>query len=162
MEPNERSEASAAQPEFVLRGGQAADQDFVRDSWRRNYDYAPCPGGVPEYIVTQGAVIDQALRTSEVVIACPPERPEQILGWICARHLDVVHYLYVKPYYRRHGIATALLRLVLRTGTKAVYTSHRWVRPHAEGIGAIVADWQRATGGRLNYNPALIFGGEQR
>lgn len=161
MEPSERSDEPAAQPEFVLRGGQDADLDFVRDSWRRNYDYAPCPGGVPEYIATQSQFIETCLRSSEVVIACPPARHEQILGWVCARERDVVHYVYVKPYYRRHGIAKALLGVVLRTGTRAIYITHRWQRPHAEGIGAIVTGWQRA-GGVVNYNPALIYGPQRQ
>jgi GNAT superfamily N-acetyltransferase len=158
MEAHPRDDQSAAQPEFVLRGAQGDDLAFVADSWRRNYlgDDKLTPGD-QERRCWQGAAIDVCLRSSQVVIACPPERHQQILGWVCAAEGNVVHYVYVKPYYRRHGIARALLGLVLRTGTKDIHVSHRWVRPHAEGIGAIVADWQRA-GGRMHYNPALIFG----
>ena len=148
-------------PGFVLRGAQAADLDFVRASWRRSYDYRPCPGGVREYIETQSAVIEQCLRTSEVVIACPrpAEQHGQILGWVCARASDVIHYVFVKPYYRRNRIATALLNVVVQPRAQVVFTTHDFDNvPHKrDGIRTIVAQ-ARQRGLSFTYNPALIFG----
>ncbi len=161
MEPSE-SESPGPAPDLAwqLRPMEPGDRAFVESSWRRNYDYAPCPGGVEEYIATQSQVIATCLATSDVLVACPAERPEQILGWCCYRRPAVVHYVYVKPYYRRVGIGRVLLEYAMRGPLPAtVYTTHRWQRPHADGIGVIVAGWKRG-GGILEYNPALIFGGK--
>ncbi len=160
MEPSE-SESPVPAPDLAwqLRQMEPGDRAFVESSWRRNYDYAPCPGGVEEYIATQSQVIATCLATSDVLVACPAERPEQILGWCCYRRPTVVHYVYVKPYYRRHGIGRALLWEALDDGGRgpSVYTTHRWQRPHADGIGYICTRMQR-DGVRIEYNPALIFG----
>lgn len=147
---------------FVLRAAEPTDLAFIASSWRRNYDSAEntrCPGGIAEYIETQGAVIDQCLASSNVTVACPPERTEQILGWCCYRHGPVVHYIYVKPYYRRAGIGRALLKYVVDV-SRTVYITHAWRRPHGEGIGVIVGK-ARTAGIALSYNPALIFGGKR-
>lgn len=163
MEPNEPSEASAAQPEgFRLRPADLAQPKelaFIESSWRRSYDYRPCPGGVPEYIATQGAVIDQALRTSEVLVACSTERDQQIFGWCCFR-TGVVHYVFVKPYYRRMGIGKTLLAAAGAAHAPTVFASHDWENaPHKrDGIRTIVAQARHA-GVQVIYNPALIFGG---
>lgn len=194
MEPNERSEASAAQPEgFRLRPAdltQPKELAFIESSWRRSYDYRPCPGGVPEYIATQGAVIDQALRTSEVLVACSTERTQQIFGWCCFRGPSVIHYVFVKPYYRRMGIAAAMLsaaapprpcgpcvgtgsvagpvdgpnvscRLCGGSGKAPVYTSHDWENaPHKRDGIRTIVAQARHAGVQVIYNPALIFGGK--
>lgn len=144
---------------FVLRAAEPTDLAFIASSWRRNYDSAEntrCPGGIAEYIETQGAVIDQCLRSSNVVVACPPERREQILGWMCWRGGPVIHYVYVKPYYRGAGIGARLLGAAINQA-RTVYVTHAWRRPHGEGIGVIVGK-ARTAGIALSYNPALIFG----
>lgn len=162
MEP-EASESPEQAPDVLLRPGEPGDMDFVASSWRRNYDAAyqsiVCPGGIGEYIATQSQVIDVCLRTSEVVVAHPPGRREQILGWCCYREPSVVHYVFVKPYYRRAGIGRWLLRAALGRPPvgPVVFTTHRWNFKHAEGIGAICTRVQR-DGVRIEYNPALIFG----
>jgi ribosomal protein S18 acetylase RimI-like enzyme len=158
MEP-ERSESPAPAPDlaWMLRPMEPGDRAFVESSWRRNYDYAPCPGGVDEYIATQSQMIASCLATSDVLVAHPQERHEQILGWACFRRPSTVHYVYVKPYYRRAGIGRALLEHAVDGVPKAVYITHQWRRPHAEGIGVIAAGWMRG-GGVIEYNPALIFG----
>jgi acetyltransferase (GNAT) family protein len=167
MEPSEQS-ASDQQPidGFVLRPwrpDEPTERAYVESTWRRNYDQAEntrCPSGIFEYIETQGQVIEQCLRTSSVRVACPPERPEQILGWCCYREGPVVHYVYVKPYYRRRGLGLSLLGRALGLPmARQVYTTHAWRRPHGEGIGVLVGQ-ARAMGIVLHYNPALIFGGK--
>lgn len=169
MEPQRSDEASAAQPEgFRLRPAdltQPKERAFIESSWRRSYDYRPCPGGVAEYIATQGAVIDQALLTSDVLVACSTEREQQIFGWVCFRRPATLHYVFVKPYYRRMHIGVALLEGALRSPAYPVpntlYTSHDWENaPHKrDGIRTMVAAARRA-GVQAIYNPALIFGGK--
>lgn len=159
--------APAEAPEdfrFALRAGEPADLAFVADSWRRSYsdgDWTRCPGGLSEYIATQRAVIMQALATSEVLIAHPEERTEQILGWACFRRPAVVHYVYVKPFCRQLGIAWKLLTAAFgKTPPGCIYSTHGWRRPADKGRGVrALAEAAKSVGIALEYNPALIFGG---
>lgn len=166
-EPDGTVTITSVGPAFVLRAAEPTDLAFIASSWRRNYDSAEntrCPGGIAEYIETQGAVIDQCLRSSNVTVACPPERTEQILGWCCHRIGPVIHYVYVKPYYRGAGIGMRLLGAAMyrdeNPPSRTVYVTHAWRRPHGEGIGVIVGK-ARTAGIALSYNPALIFGGKR-
>lgn len=163
------NEVNPAPFRFALRKGEPDDLRFVGESWRRHYsdsNWARCPGGKDEYIATQKQVIATALATSEVLVAYPAEprnEPQQILGWVCYRRPSVVHYVFVKPYYRQQGIGRALLITALPAladlKTK-VYVTHGWRPPHGKGDGInAVMDRAQRLGIRLELNPALIFGG---
>lgn len=151
---------------FALRVGEGGDFGFIRESWRRSHGCAPttrCPGGVSEYVRTQNQAIATALATSDVLVAYPeaPERaPSLVMGWICYRG-KVVHYVYVKPAYRRAGIGRALLDAALVETPTEVWTSTDVRRPadgRGEGVRAVL-ERARSLGVHLEYNPALIFGG---
>jgi hypothetical protein len=161
----------------ALRTGCEADRPFIESTWRRNYErvgrWTSCPGGVQEYIATQAQVITTCLATSEVLVACPAERPEQILGWCCFRRPATVHYVFVKPYYRESGLALRMLTEALGElpqeplpsgqPVRKVYSTHVTRRGGAETEGA--AELLYAAGRRgyfIEYNPALIFGGGTR
>lgn len=157
---------------FALRKGELDDLRFVGESWRRHYsdsNWARCPGGKDEYIATQKQVIAQALSTSDVLVAYPeaPRREaQQILGWVCYRRPAVIHYVFVKPYYRKAGIARALLITALPAlagghlpGGAKVFVTHGWRPPHGKGDGInAIMDRAHRLGVRLELNPALIFG----
>ena len=153
------NEGNEAEFRFGIRAGTPEDMDFIADSWRRSYDDSPwtrCPGGLKEYIATQSQVIQQCLRTSKVLVAYPqaPENvPSQIMGWLCHRG-PVLHYVYVKAPFRRHGIGSELL-------TKAIMWD-----PAAATLFSTHAPPLYLRGGwfgklRVSYNPALIFGGTE-
>lgn len=172
MEPDEEAAPgptdSPDSPWRVRKFDPAQDIDFVVVSWRRNYECADitrCPGGNEEYRRTQTAVILAAIAqgSSNTLVAYPVERPEQILGWACGRP-SVLHYVYVKPYYRRHGIGWALAAAVAAVDPNlfypnAVHLTHspRGPRERRQGATAMVAKARRL-GLRMEYNPALIFG----
>jgi len=158
--------------EFGLRPGEPADLDFISGSWRRSYDDAPstrCPGGLPEYISTQGQVIEQCLKTSSVLVAyprAPEEDTWQILGWVCfrkVRSLTVLHYVYVKPSWRnkRERVGSGLLDTALQAEPGVIandlFHTHLPGRDLVKDVGAIhtTASLQRRY--RIRYNPALIF-----
>jgi GNAT superfamily N-acetyltransferase len=63
-------------------------------------------------------VIEQLLDKSVVLVATTNEEPDVILGWACYEQgvgnescglPPVIHYVYVKPSFRKCGIATKLL-----------------------------------------------------
>jgi GNAT superfamily N-acetyltransferase len=68
-----------------------------------------------------------ARRGAQMVIACDPERPDIIRGWLCFEraHVPVLHYLLVKREHQRRGIGRALVAASRATGD-CIYTfSHR-------------------------------------
>lgn len=161
--PDNQVNEDAWDGRFEVRAGVADDRAFIEASWRRSYSPTPwtrCPGGLEEYKATQGKVIETALASSAVLVAYPaandqrPARPEQILGWLCHRG-PVLHYLYVKPYYRRQGLAKALIVQAL-AGAAVAYTTHGVSR---RGEACALLTWLTSYGRELNHNPALIFGG---
>lgn len=152
---------------FAIRPGRPSDHHFIGESWRRHYSssaWARCPGGLDEYIATQKAVIAQCLATSQVLVAYPDmdehREPDQVLGWICYRAPATVHYLFVKPYYRRKGIGRNLLlaALAVERWPDRLYATHGWRFPPGKGAG-ITGLLSRVKPTLIEYNPALIFGG---
>lgn len=144
-----------------VRVGEPGDIAFITDSWLRSYacdQWTSCPGGPREYFDTQRQVVAACLQSSEVLVACPEDGLDQILGWLCWRP-HVLHYVYVKPYYRRRGVGMLLLERAF-AGIERLHVTHGAKRPHGErgaGCRALVAkaDAMRV---EIEVNPALIFG----
>jgi GNAT superfamily N-acetyltransferase len=147
-----------------FRPAEPGDMHFVADSWRRSYiDYQHlrAPGGLAECVDTQQRVIMECLKTSSVLVAYPAEpepSQQQILGWCCYRRgplVDppaglVLHYLYVKAPFRRHGIGRALFDAI-EAERGQLYSTHLLPRQHRTGwLGQL----------RILHNPALIFGAQ--
>jgi GNAT superfamily N-acetyltransferase len=66
-----------------------------------------------------------------------PENDDHLMGWMMAEQgLPLVHYIYVKPVYRRQGVARTLLASVpaLASASPVLYCSH-W-SPSAQTLSA--------------------------
>lgn len=90
------------------------DREFIRDSWRKSYRESPrtCRWPTEAYAVWISAEMDRLLQRSEVRVARPGDWPEGIVGWVAAEQQPeafVVHYAFVKPLFRRHGVLTRLV-----------------------------------------------------
>lgn len=87
------------------------------------------------YFAIYEPIVKQLLARSTVAVATLPEEPDVVLGWMAIED-DVLHYLLVKPRWRRLGIARWLLGQL--GDINAVYTH----RP-APSVGArlIPASW---------------------
>jgi GNAT superfamily N-acetyltransferase len=124
---------------FALRMAEPTDVNFVYDSWLRSYEYQTgdeaadarvcrscgrmgrrrdVSGGEAnaeihpsDYWPGQRQRIDRLLATTAaVIVAHPAETPSVIAGWACVdNHPDVVHYVYVREFYRKRGIAKRLI-----------------------------------------------------
>lgn len=115
---------------WAIRPAVEADYPFVMDSWQKATRDEPWSGNVPNNMVA--AVLQEALkqllmRGARVLIACNPERSDQIVGWVCAeagREAEkVVHAIYTKRPFRRMGVARQLLAAVgLRPDDPFPYT----------------------------------------
>jgi|1185.fasta_scaffold518409_1 GNAT superfamily N-acetyltransferase len=114
--------------DYRLRAFVEADRQLVRDSWRRSYsgpwsDFARAPT-FDAFMRGQSAAMDHALASSEAVIACAPDLDDQILGWICFRRPDVLHYLFVKTDFRGHGLGGALFAEAFPPSVERIYSTH--------------------------------------
>lgn len=97
---------------WKIRPSTKEDVSFVMDSWLRSFRKSPYSGVVPRnlYVQVYSECIRQLLaRGARLMVACNPEAPEQILGFICYESPGVLHYVYVKELYRDSGIAKSLV-----------------------------------------------------
>ena len=60
------------------------------------------------YFALYEPIVKQLLARSTVAVATLPENPDVVLGWMAIED-DVLHYLLVKPRWRKLGIAKWLL-----------------------------------------------------
>lgn len=74
-----------------------------------------------------GPVVNDAFARSTIVIASSPEVTDSVLGWM-ATEGNTIHYVFVKPRWRRIGVARKLL-----AGAESVPVSYsheppRWAK----------------------------------
>jgi hypothetical protein len=96
---------------------------FVVKSWLSSFRKSDWAGPIPnnEYERVYTGTINQLLaRGATVLVACNPDNPNHILGWLCYEFTrdgrPVVHYVYVKSLWRQAvkrygtavGVATSL------------------------------------------------------
>ncbi len=96
---------------IALRPMKIEDYNFISNSYLKSYRNAP---GVsildnPTYYSEFKRRLDYLLLTSECVVACHIDDPDQIFGYRIGS-VPVLHYVYVKYPFRRFGVAKALLK----------------------------------------------------
>lgn len=115
-----------------IRIRRANDEDipFIFSSWLKSFRtswFAKLIAN-PIYFDQHHKVIENVLKTSEVLVACNNEDIGQIYGYICAERIDgvfVVHFTYIKHPFRKMGIAKELLNVFDHDlGNAAFYTHH--------------------------------------
>lgn len=98
--------------EFVVVDGIHNAKNLIYATWLRSYQASsPATKTIPreQFFSGHHQVLDRIFsRSPEVRLAVLPEDPEVVLGWL-VREKSIVHYVYVKPAFRRYGIARALL-----------------------------------------------------
>lgn len=100
------------------------DLEYIRSTWLSSYRTSPYAGVVPNNLFDDvyGETITQLiLRGMRFVVVANPADPSLLLGWLAYevshapppyRDEYVVHYLFVKPAYRRLGVASQALASV--------------------------------------------------
>jgi hypothetical protein len=125
----------------TLRDAVQADRRLIGDSWCKTL--LGCSDSNPRgvgplaamqrslYFSSQEALIDAILRDSgtKVVVACAPEAPEHVFGWVCASPSErMLHFVYVSWAERRFGVGSSLIRSVFdQVGEKPIVLTH-WTR----------------------------------
>jgi hypothetical protein len=111
------------------------DHSLVLNSWLESYRKAPSSHRLPSgvYYTRMRRTAERLLSHSDVKIARPPDWPEGVLGWLCAEQCEgvfVLHYGFVKAFYRRNGLGKALVDAFDPRGRKVFthlrppYTDH--------------------------------------
>lgn len=70
---------------------------------------------------------------AKFIVACDPENPSHLLGWICTEG-SVIHYVYVKSAYREQGLARTMIAAAGLASSDVLYATH-W-SPSAQAIAA--------------------------
>lgn len=104
---------------FMIRPSEPGDADFVKSTWLRSAAETFIGRSIvpPVYFARWEPLIQAALEDSTVLIACDPEMPGLILGWLAyevipvtkaVRYPHVLHYILTKHGFEHAGIARAL------------------------------------------------------
>lgn len=145
------------------RAATQADRPLIFATWLRAFRHGShFPRHIPEraYFAAHHNVVEALLDRSTVLVAHPTGDPEVILGWSVVEKLPVddavtapqaIHFVYVKPAFRRSGIARLLLDDVIDDSADGVPTwySHETFALRVPGIAARIAGW--------SFNPYLAL-----
>lgn len=100
-----------AQPR--IRDAVVGDVPFLASTWKQSFKFdSPWANRIrwQAFSAGHGPVIQRLLERSATLVACDPEREEDILGYLVFEPAPkIVHYAYTKPSFRRAGVCRALL-----------------------------------------------------
>lgn len=116
---------SAPPIELELRPMRESDRNYILSSWLRSYagkgldarDYAEHS----RFYLDYAPVVRALCERSQVIVACMPDASDVVIGWMAIEG-DALHYVCVKPRWRRLGVARWMLQDYARS--PAVFT-HR-------------------------------------
>lgn len=98
-----------------IRDFAADDWHFIQKSWVRSLfptQHSSMPEGL--FYEKQGKLIGDLSAVSTVKILCDTEQEFYIYGWIVGSKLTtgdiLIHYIYVRPEWRRKGLAAKLVK----------------------------------------------------
>jgi hypothetical protein len=103
---------------ITIRLAVESDVALIYSSWLRSYWNATvCHQGIEyqAYQAGQRARIERLLQARTALVACSPEAPDTIMGWLSwggagVDHTWALNYVYVRHIYRRSGVARLLTR----------------------------------------------------
>jgi hypothetical protein len=113
---------------FILRDNVPEDTSFIYNSYLKSYHLQYPIYYIPNilYFKSQSKILDTLLETQQVLIACYPEDPSEIIGYIIYDNkpdVFVLHYIYIKGMYHHKGIASNILSQILNDH-KLIITTH--------------------------------------
>src|SRR5437870_5708819 len=101
----------------VVRPGRPEDLSFLFGSWLNshwNNSSFTRRMAKSTYYSMHHRIVELLLgRGAKVLVACPSEDPDTILGWLCTEDGPagpIIHYTYVRLNFRKMGLAAKLVR----------------------------------------------------
>ncbi len=136
---------------FAIRSANGSDLNFIYATWLRSYRNDSEIGisvRKSVYFDSYQLIIDNILAksTTRVIVACKPDEPEVIFGYLVAEPtLDVLHYAFTKEAFFKLGVAKSLYKtLFLNSSPSSVSISH--MTHQANDLCK-----------QFNYNPFLLY-----
>lgn len=142
---------------FVCRPADSRDMNYIRSSWLKSqrdcgYVGRGCPNEV--FFPALGAVVEQLLSRSTVLVLTPEDDDERIAAWAAYEVMPgpelVLHYVYVRRSCRRLGLAKRLVESILAmeevSRARCTFSSTR-----ADSVRAF------RPGGKLWHDPFALF-----
>lgn len=110
-----------------LRAHTDDDLGFIYNSWLKSFRREVRKLSRDSYFKAQGAVIDDIMKRSSVVVACAKEDNTHIYGYAVYELLDgqpVIYWIYVKDPYRNNGIGGELVHYVTNKTDRVLVITH--------------------------------------
>jgi len=140
--------AATADPPIILRDMEGDEDRFIVRSWHSSFMgectskhrlwstsgttliQPPLGWALHSYDMSPRAQIWRYMDNSRVVVACLPDVPDEVLGWIAfeapGNHPLQVHYMFVKSHARQRGVGRKLYQAALSAaGSRNVVHTHR-------------------------------------
>lgn len=115
-----------------IRQADPADLNFIMNSFLKSLRGYPGLKDVPNeiYYYEQSKRLESLLRSSQTLVMCNPEMPDQIYWYVIAVPNKETHFVYVKFTYRKFGLARKLLEavhpLLYKKTIMATHTCRNW------------------------------------
>ncbi len=106
---------------------------LVKHSWVQEARHAAWSRGVSEdvYWPSQKRLVGALVRESEVRVACAPDEPDHLYGYIVSAG-ELLHWVYVKSAFRNIGIAKGLFEAAGEP--KRASMASRFLRDHPDVV----------------------------
>lgn len=96
---------------YIIAKGLGDARSLIFATWLKSYQNSSLfAKGIPRevFFAAHHKVIERILERAEVRLAVLPDDPSVVFGWSVTEP-GLVHYVYVKPDFRKYGIAKSLL-----------------------------------------------------
>lgn len=102
----------------IMRAAEEADVAFLRDPWVQEMRHSPWCKGIDgeTYFPQMKLFVSRLLRRSSTLIACNPENPTHIFGFVTFHAPTYLHWIYVKSAYQKIGLGHELLEAARQHG----------------------------------------------
>ena len=99
-------------PGLKIRPSEQSDYSFLIAAWLNNYrreSYFAARITDKVFFHHHHDIVERLLARSRVLVACVPDDPNEIIGYIVWEP-GILHWTYVKKAFRKLGVGAALLK----------------------------------------------------
>jgi hypothetical protein len=117
---------------IAIRNGLEGDVPFIFNSWLNSFRKGSFTRFVDNkiYFTEQHKLIERLLKRCEVKMACDPNDPSSICGYMVYERVEgilCVHYAYTKQTFRGMGICRQLLKNIDHDFNNAAICTHNTI-----------------------------------
>jgi GNAT superfamily N-acetyltransferase len=98
----------------LIRPAALGDRGYILQTWLESYRASPGAQQLPDFAYWSHfghvGLVEALLEKHGALVACLPERPSWIYGWMCAGGKSL-HYAFTRFEFRKQGIGRALFEV---------------------------------------------------